>query len=216
VVCGFTPGQHTLTWFINDGACGEASVDEVVVDFKLGPIANDDEIGIGFAQSTFLQLLPNDQVPENYTISLLTDPINGRIELDETTGIIEYTADINFIGEEIITYELCAENCECSTAVITIQVGLDANCNAPNIFTPNGDGINDVFVIPCLADVVRFPNSEMSIFNNFGDEVFGASPYMNNWSGTFNGEDLPVGTYFYVLDLGNGDRPMSGFITLQR
>ena len=216
IVCGFTPGQYTLTWFINDGACGEASIDDVVIDFKVGPIANDDQIGIGFAQETDLQLLLNDQVPENFTINLLDEPVGGTVELDQTTGIITYDADISFIGAETITYELCAENCDCSTAVITIQVGLDATCTAPNIFTPNQDGINDFFVIPCLADGVKYPRSEISIFNSWGDEVFGASPYQNNWEGFFDGEELPAGTYFYVLNLGTGEKPMSGFITLQR
>jgi gliding motility-associated-like protein len=138
------------------------------------------------------------------------------LELEASTGIITYDANTSFIGTETITYELCAENCECSTAVITIQVGLDAACNVPNIFTPNSDGINDFFVIPCLANEARFQNSEMSIFNTWGDEVFGGAPYFNNWDGTFDGEELPAGTYFYMLNLGNGEDVMSGFITLQR
>lgn len=215
-VCGFTPGESVLTWFINDGACGDASLDSVVIDFKLGPIAVDDQIGIAFAQETKLQLLLNDQVPENFTVNILDEPVGGTLELEASTGIITYDANASFIGTETITYELCAENCECSTAVITIQVGLNAACDVPNIFTPNSDGINDFFVIPCLADEARFQNSEMSIFNTWGDEVFGGAPYLNNWDGTFNGEDLPAGTYFYIFNVGNGDKPMSGFITLQR
>jgi gliding motility-associated-like protein len=215
-VCGFTPGVTELTWFINDGACGDASLDTIVIDFQMGPIAVDDQISIAFAQETKLQLLSNDQVPENFVVTILDEPVGGTLELEASTGIITYDANASFIGTETITYELCAENCECSTAVITIQVGLDAACTVPNIFTPNNDGINDFFVIPCLADEAKLPNSDMSIFNTWGDEVFGGQPYLNNWEGTFNGEELPAGTYFYMLNLGNGDPIMSGFITLQR
>ncbi|MBI5916067.1 MAG: gliding motility-associated C-terminal domain-containing protein, partial [Bacteroidetes bacterium] len=85
-----------------------------------------------------------------------------------------------------------------------------------SIITPNNDGVNDAFVIPCLANIDRYPNSTVSIFNQWGDEVFHAEPYLSDWEGTFDGEDLPASTYFYIIDLGNGEKPMSGYLIIQR
>jgi len=54
------------------------------------------------------------------------------------------------------------------------------------------------------------------VVNQYGDEVFAASPYQNDWRGTFNGEELPVGTYYYVIEFGSGRAPQAGFVILER
>lgn len=89
----------------------------------------------------------------------------------------------------------------------------------PDAFSPNGDGINDTYNI---QGITVFPGNKFSVFNRWGIVVFEATDYTNNWDGTsavlggLGGENLPVGTYFYVLDLGNGGTPLSGFIYLNR
>jgi gliding motility-associated-like protein/uncharacterized repeat protein (TIGR01451 family) len=89
----------------------------------------------------------------------------------------------------------------------------------PEGFSPNSDGINDVFFV---RGILNFPNNSISIFNRWGNKIFEASPYQNTWDGKstlgikIGGDELPVGTYFYVLDLGN-DRPVyKGTIYLNR
>jgi gliding motility-associated-like protein len=85
----------------------------------------------------------------------------------------------------------------------------------PTIITPNDDGINDVFFIPCLsADL--FPGNKVSVFNQWGGVVLEESPYSNNWQGTYKGQDLPVGTYFYIVEFGNGQAPKTGFLMIKR
>jgi gliding motility-associated-like protein len=66
----------------------------------------------------------------------------------------------------------------------------------PNVITPNGDGYNDTWVI---RDLDGFPQNDVRIINRWGDEVFSQSPYQNQWGGTWNGQDLPGATYYYVL-----------------
>lgn len=91
--------------------------------------------------------------------------------------------------------------------------------NIPEGFSPNGDGINDGFVI---RGIDNYPNNSFLIFNRWGDKVFGASPYKNTWDGKSNqgmslgGNDLPVGTYFYLLDLGDGSAVIKGTIYLNK
>ncbi|MES3019222.1 MAG: PKD domain-containing protein [Bacteroidota bacterium] len=81
----------------------------------------------------------------------------------------------------------------------------------PNTFTPNGDGVNDVWEIEYLDS---YPEVRVDIFNRFGVRVYASIGYANPWSGTLNGNDLPVGTYYYVIDPKLGIPPYSGWVTI--
>jgi len=89
----------------------------------------------------------------------------------------------------------------------------------PQAFSPNGDGINDVFEIKGIQE---FPNIEVSILNRWGNLVYSKKQYDNTWNGKCNeglqygGNDLPEGTYFYIIDLGTDQQPMKGFVYLNR
>ena len=64
---------------------------------------------------------------------------------------------------------------------------------------------------------LMFPNSKISIFNRWGDEVFHDENYQNDWTGMYKGENLPAGTYFYVLRVNDGlDTELKGYIFIQR
>jgi gliding motility-associated-like protein/uncharacterized repeat protein (TIGR01451 family) len=90
----------------------------------------------------------------------------------------------------------------------------------PNMFSPNADGINDLFVIRGLQ---KYPNNSLIIINRWGNKVFEAAPYNNDWDGTtqfgltIGGNELPIGTYYYILYLeGTDSAPEKGFIYLSR
>lgn len=86
----------------------------------------------------------------------------------------------------------------------------------PNAISPNGDGKNDTWN---LLDIPRlYPNLHVEIYNRWGQKMFESDGYSKAWDGTFNGEKLPVGTYFFVLDLKdpNANRVYKGSILLMR
>ncbi len=96
------------------------------------------------------------------------------------------------------------------------------NCEVyvPQGISPDGDGLNDYLVIPQLFD---YPENNLMIFNRWGNKVYAKKPYDNTWdgkaseSGVINGDQyLPAGTYFYILDLGDGSKPLTGYIYLKR
>jgi len=62
---------------------------------------------------------------------------------------------------------------------------------------------------------MNFPNAELLMFNRWGNQVFSAKNYRNDWDGTWDGNELPDGTYFYVLDDGEGNK-YSGYVQLTR
>lgn len=83
--------------------------------------------------------------------------------------------------------------------------------NIPNTFTPNGDGINETWIIQNLAD---YPNVRVQVFNRYGQLVFESKGYSKPWDGSMNGKWLPFGTYYYVIEPGNGRKPVTGYVTL--
>jgi gliding motility-associated-like protein len=214
-------GMNTMIWTVDSEACGETT-DTVFVDYQMAPIAFDDRDNpVAFAGNTVEKVTANDMfLTDFFNIEIVNGPFHGKATV-ENDGTLTYQAEVNFIGTDSLEYEVCVENCECSRATVEFTVGDGAGCFAPSIITPNGDGMNDAFVIPCLAEVDNdgqsaYPSNSISIFNQWGDEVYNAKPYANNWRGTFDGEDLPAGTYFYIINLGNGDEPMSGYLIVQR
>ncbi|AZJ34000.1 gliding motility-associated C-terminal domain-containing protein [Tenacibaculum singaporense] len=99
-------------------------------------------------------------------------------------------------------------------------------CGTPyNILTPDGDGDNDVFYISCI-DSLEYQNNSVEIFNRWGNTVYKASGYNNEdvaFRGISNGraninvdEKLPSGTYYYVIDLGDGSKPKVGWLYINR
>jgi gliding motility-associated-like protein len=84
-----------------------------------------------------------------------------------------------------------------------------------NAFTPNEDGSHDEWVI---NNIDLFPNAKIEVFDRWGRLVFNINGgYKNDWKGTFNGKDLPVDTYYYVIDLNvPGSEPLTGTVTIIR
>ena len=73
----------------------------------------------------------------------------------------------------------------------------------PNAFTPNADNNDDTWQI---ANIDAYPNIHVVIFNRWGQKLFEASGYnrSNEWNGTISGQPAPIGTYYYLITLGNG------------
>lgn len=214
---GLKSGINTLIWTIDQGICGPSSMDTLLIDFTPSPIANDDAFEIPFQQDGSLNILLNDSTfGEAIQLQIIQNPTGGTVNIEGDT-ILQYVPNSLFVGTDNLIYEICIDNCACAMAEVTLQVGADAPCTVPTIFTPNGDGINDQLIITCLLDDTGYPNSQITIYNNWGDEVYRSPiPYQNDWDGTFKGKDLPVGTYYYILNFGSGGSPVAGFIVIQR
>ncbi len=210
-------GENQFVWTVDNGACDDLSRDTVSYFYYRNLNAEDDNVVVSFGQERTINILENDDVPENSVISIAVPPAFGNTVINPD-GTISYTPGPDYRGADEFTYEICneGEGCGCVTAVVSLSLE-GVECDAPSIITPNNDGINDTFVVPCLLNTVDFPDSRLIVFNRWGDEVYrSGQPYDNNWDGRYNGEDLPVGTYFYVLEFNNGAQPFHGFVVIQR
>jgi len=178
-------------------------------------------------------VLTNDYDIEGDKITIdiipVQSPAHGTLVLSEN-GDFTYQPVIDFMGTDTFTYQICDDGNPslCSTAVVTIVVEKDENCPVlvPNTFTPNGDGIHDYFKVRCLYN---YENPVIEIFNRGGIVVFKKDHYGNLdfwgsedqafWNGrsenkwNLMNDELPVGTYYYVLKLGDG-KVLTGFIFL--
>lgn len=96
----------------------------------------------------------------------------------------------------------------------TVTVTVLPKIEYPDGITPNGDGKNDLWIIDFIEE---FPNNVVEIYNRWGELLFRAENYQQNWDGTYNGKELPIGTYYYIIDL-NSDltKPITGPITILR
>lgn len=83
----------------------------------------------------------------------------------------------------------------------------------PNTFTPNGDGINDVWTITALAN---YPQCTVAIFTRYGGLVYQSRGYPTPWDGTYKGAELPDGTYYYIIKPQPSVAPLAGYVTIIR
>lgn len=110
-----------------------------------------------------------------------------------------------------------AEGCE-ATSEVMVTVTCDT-LFVPTGFSPDGNAVNDTYVIDGLS---KYPGNILYIYNRWGNLVYKKRDYDNNWDGTSNvagvylGQQLPNGTYYYILDLNDGKKPLQGFLTLKR
>ncbi|RXF71615.1 gliding motility-associated C-terminal domain-containing protein [Arcticibacter tournemirensis] len=94
-------------------------------------------------------------------------------------------------------YTLHAEsNNQCTSTSEEVFVKVFKKLIIPNTFSPNGDGVNDVWNIEALA---FYPQSDIKVYNRYGSLVFSETGYLKPWDGKLNGQDLPPGVYYYVI-----------------
>jgi gliding motility-associated-like protein len=121
----------------------------------------------------------------------------------------------NFIGDSTTQYNVFStapNGCERNDSIVVIVLRFDA----PTGFSPNGDLINDLFVVPGI----EIFNAKLTVFNRWGDKVYERDHYQNDWDGTcgtplcMGQGPLPEGTYYYSITVSNSQ--VDGFTTIKR
>lgn len=185
----------------------------VILD-DIRPIAVWDSFNLvpnGIAQT--INVIANDSLPPNWDI-LITQPMTVGRMISLNNG--QFEIDINdAILNQYFIYEICNSDCPivCDTALVTIAIQPPGDCYTPTAFTPNGDGKNDFFVIPCLDNTTE--KAALYVFNRWGNLVFETDNYVSDWDGTHNNQPLSNGTYFYILQI-EGKKPQNGSIEIKR
>ncbi|MBV7270521.1 DUF7507 domain-containing protein, partial [Winogradskyella luteola] len=197
--------------------------DEVVFTIEVANIGN----------VTATNVIISDQIPSGYVFLSVITTTGTYSEFDgewtvgqlgpDQVEILQITVEVLGFGDYANTAfvssadggtDIDASNNEDTAAVDPICLTIY------NEFSPDGNGINETFVIDCLE---RFPNNKLEIYNRWGNIVYSKKGYQNDWDGTFRrsaainqSDKLPTGTYYYVLDLGDGSEPRVGWVYVNR
>ena len=171
----------------------DVSVCECSFKFNLG---NDTTLCVGES------LILNPNMPNaTYTWPNGSHASTYNVTQAGTYWVQAYFADYNITTTD--TINIMYKDCE-DTLVI------------PNIFTPNGDGVNDYFVIKNAKDW----NINLQVFNRWGNDVYKADNYQNNWDGKNKGNPLADGVYFYIINakglFSGREKEYKGSLTIMR
>jgi gliding motility-associated-like protein len=211
-------GVDTLVWTVTIGAC--TSVDSVFITSNIQPQVN---VGLDTTICDFQQSITIPISASGYT-SLSWEVLLGNGEVNDQTTL--FPSFNNMSLDQNNSFEIIVKNGLCAVYdTLTIYVYSDESqfCNTrpifiPEGFSPNGDGTYDLFQILNLNGL----NADVKIFNRWGDLVFSDPNYQNNWDGTSNkglviyGEELPAGTYFYIIQIEGEAEPRKDYLTLWR
>jgi len=211
------PGENTFVWTLSHPDCPSYSQDTLTVFYEDGWIeASNDEYVLSPSGGTVTgNVADNDEYPD--LAPIVVTEINSE---NEEIGNLNLTPQGQFEFElpgptnvlyRAFTYRVAHESCpqvfDEARAVLRFTDSAIGNTDEEEnsfVFTPNGDGVNDTFIIPELEENPQeFPRNSLAVIDRWGNVVYEASPYNNDWDGTHyrTGKPLPPGTYFYVARL---------------
>jgi gliding motility-associated-like protein len=209
-------GVYTVTTTF-ENKC--AFKDTVRIGFKVAPQLGDDFFALPTDAGLKDSVTLNDTLRNigKYTIKLKKDVATGALTFNEN-GTFTYIPTAGFTGDVSFKYEVCYDLCPniCQEATALIKVASRARqaVRGTHIITPNNDGVNDGFVIEGLDPNSPNNRSELYIYSQWGEQVYKANPYKNEWKGTYKELPLPEGTYYYIFKLNPDAIPKKGFVSI--
>ncbi len=219
---GLTPGLNIFTWSLTSTECPDFSSSIVEIFLQNSASVVEDHYIIPY--DTDLSTFDPSDNDELFTISTWNIDIlyqgGGGVIHPNGDGTFRFEPNHRFYGTFNAQYELCdvlcPEQCDIGEIVIEVLPPDDIEDLIPSGITPNGDGINDLFVIPAISfNSQLYVNNQLTILNRWGDVVFKAKPYQNDWGGTnMEGKELPQSTYYYVWNPGTGEKDVLGRVTI--
>lgn len=184
-----------------NGVCVDR--DTVVVAWTEGP-------GIDAGPDRFIEPGQSTEIGGSPTANTGIDVVWTPAK--DITDVTEYNPIVNPL--ETTVYYVSATDPEgcfgIDSAIVTVEEVVDPVGG----FSPNGDGVNDGFIIDRIED---YPNAVVQIYNRWGNLIYESpSGYTIPWDGTYKGKSLPVGTYYYVINLNDPDitRLITGPVTI--
>lgn len=194
------PGLHTIKYKFTSVAGCEDSISRKIT------VLTDPTVDAGSDVKVYL----GDQIKLNTK----TTGQNLTYKWTPTTGL-DHDDIANPIAspDKDITYTVTVSNGTCQ-AIDDVNVLVIQPLVIPNTFTPNGDYINDTWNIKNLS--YYYPDVRVDIYTKYGKHIFNSVGYSAPWDGTYKGHAMPVDTYYYIINLNNGQKPIASWLELIR
>lgn len=199
----FTPTIGTTTYTVTGtDANGCENQDSIAITVNTNPIVNisssDNDNIVCEGEALTLTGIGNYIFTWNQSVS-------NNISFVPPTGITIYTLTATDLNGCTNTGSISIEVVPCSDPPTNDLV-------IPDAISPNGDNLNDSWFISGLTN---YPNASVKVLNRWGQVVYEGTTITQPWDGTFQGKELPIGDYYYIIDLGNGEK-FNGVVTLKR
>ncbi|MBC7652869.1 MAG: PKD domain-containing protein, partial [Oligoflexus sp.] len=193
-------GKHIITYtFTSDNGCNDIKEQEIEV-YPLPTVNAGEDVTILIGgQTTFKSVATGNGLTYQW---LPSTSLNDATLLNPIASPKESTL-----------YTLIVTSKDGCTISDKVNVEVATKPTIPNTFTPNGDGNNDIWNIKYLDSYV---NARMTIFNRFGNAVFNSTGYDIPWDGRYNGKEVPVGVYYYIIDTKVEGKKFTGSVTVIR
>ncbi|HEY9197702.1 MAG TPA: gliding motility-associated C-terminal domain-containing protein, partial [Mucilaginibacter sp.] len=179
--------------------------DDITINFVPPPTVQADDAG------------DTRYVLKGHTITLnpVVSTDNVTYEWTPATGLSSTTVKNPVVtGDQDIVYQLKITD-KSNGCVNHSQVAVKVSpvINVSNTFTPNGDGVNDYWEIKGL---VAYESSTVDVYNRYGQALFHSVGYPKPWDGTYQGKQLPSGTYYYIVNTKVNNIVLSGYVVILR
>jgi gliding motility-associated-like protein len=204
-----SPGVSSAYWTLSTMSCPNYSTDSIRVLYEYSvPMLENDTIRHVEGNPIVLYQKNNDIFPPSsgkFLIEIVQEPIGQFGDYQLTDSLFRFTTFDISTDTVLASYRVCSEVCQqqCDTAeMVLIYYKLPLGDGGDNVITPNGDSKNDGLYFDYLESTL-FPDNQLYIYNRWGSLIYQESPYANGtWNGkSKNGEQLPAGTYYFVLRL---------------
>ncbi len=195
------PGNYLINWSFNDGNGNVVTEEQIVSVVNVKPTAQTKDITVYLDANGYASITPQDIDDGSFDDCQLVSMTLDITDFDTTD-----------IGENIVNLTVTdnAAQADTKSAVVTV-LWTDVELAIPNFMSPDGDGKNDFWEIKGVEALYGYT---LNIFNSLGEIIYTVQNYDNTWDATYNGKELPDGTYFYVFN--NGSLTYKGYITVIR
>lgn len=228
-----TGGSITYQWFLYPDTINAVSTSpnytvanllepqmyKLVITSSVASCSASDKANVDLFYAPTISISNFHQIPIYTTVNLGGDPTTqaGNTVTWTPGTTLDNPNSFNPVASNTLntTYTLTVTDINGCTAMDTVQVLLYPEISITSGFTPNGDGKNDVWLIDYLD---QFPNNTVEIYNRWGDLLFSSTGYKVPFDGKYKGKDLPVGTYYYVININHPGypKPITGPLTIFR
>jgi gliding motility-associated-like protein len=206
-------GRNRVILTISYLNCRNYSSDTLDLVVGLQPKVKDTTIISEVTDDVLIPLLNYDSIGTYYFVEFSK---TSKGEVVKKDGKYYLRPNRFFSGTDTVNYIICFGKCsnECKNGQVIINFTKEISCDLPNIITPNGDGVNDAFIVACSGSD-EWGSVDFLLFDQWGNEVYRNQNYQNDFEGRAADKLLASDTYYYIVKPSKTQERITGFLIIK-